>query len=70
MVRVGGADALYSTVHNLQRWNEALFNGEVLSEASLQTAFTPVTLNDGKIANAKGGDTATAGSFQGNDYET
>jgi CubicO group peptidase (beta-lactamase class C family) len=35
-----GAGSLYSTAHDLFRWNEALFNGRVLSAASLQTAFT------------------------------
>lgn len=55
MSRAGGAGALYSTVADLYRWNEAVFNGKVLSEASLAAAFTPVTLNDGKKATAVGG---------------
>ena len=55
MSRVGGAGALYSTVGDLYRWNEAVFNGRVLSESSLKAAFTPVTLNDGSEANAMGG---------------
>jgi CubicO group peptidase (beta-lactamase class C family) len=38
----GGAGALYSTVEDLYRWNEAVFNGKVLSEESLKAAFTPV----------------------------
>ncbi len=38
----GGAGALYSTVEDLFRWNEGLFNGKVLSEASLKAALTPV----------------------------
>ena len=42
MSRAGGAGALYSTVRDLYRWNEAVFNGKVLSEASLKAAFTPV----------------------------
>ena len=47
MTWAGGAGALYSTVRDLQRWNEALFNRHVLSEASLTAAFTPVTLPPG-----------------------
>ena len=39
----GGAGALYSTVRDLQLWNEAVFNRHVLSEASLKAAHTPVT---------------------------
>jgi CubicO group peptidase (beta-lactamase class C family) len=47
MSRAGGAGSLYSTVEDLYTWNEALFNGKVLSAESLKAAFTPVTLNDG-----------------------
>lgn len=47
MTRHGGAGALYSTIGDLYRWNEAVFNGQALSEASLTAAFTPVALNDG-----------------------
>jgi CubicO group peptidase (beta-lactamase class C family) len=42
MSKAGGAGAIYSTVGDLFRWNEAVFNGKVLSEASLEAAFTPV----------------------------
>src|SRR5207237_1030940 len=42
MSRAGGAGALYSTVGDLFRWNEAVFHGKVLREESLATAFTPV----------------------------
>jgi CubicO group peptidase (beta-lactamase class C family) len=38
----GGAGALYSTVGDLFRWNEALFNGHVVNEASFKAATTPV----------------------------
>jgi CubicO group peptidase (beta-lactamase class C family) len=48
MSRAGGAGSLYSTVEDLYLWNEALFNGKVLKEASLNAAFTPVVLNNGK----------------------
>jgi CubicO group peptidase (beta-lactamase class C family) len=40
----GGAGALYSTVGDLFRWNEALFGGRVLNAASLAAATTPVDL--------------------------
>jgi CubicO group peptidase (beta-lactamase class C family) len=42
MSRAGGAGALYSTVRDLYRWNEAIFNGKILSASSLKDAFTPV----------------------------
>ncbi len=42
MSKAGGAGALYSTVRDLYRWNEAVFNGKVLNESSLKAAFTPV----------------------------
>lgn len=54
MSRAGGAGALYSTVTDLYRWNEAVFNGKVLSEKNLAAAFTPVTLKDGSKAQAFG----------------
>ncbi len=55
MSRAGGAGALYSTVGDLYRWNEAVFKGKVLSESSLKAAFTPVKLNDGSEAASKYG---------------
>jgi len=48
MSRAGGAGALYSTVEDLYRWNEGVFNGKVLSEASLKAAFTAVKTQDNK----------------------
>ncbi len=51
----GGAGNLYSSVGDLYRWNEGLFNEQVLEPSSLQAAFTPVKLNDGKEADAIGG---------------
>ena len=47
MTWAGGAGALYSTVRDLHRWNEAIFTGQVLSESSLKAALTPVTLPPG-----------------------
>ncbi len=48
MSRAGAAGALYSTVEDLMRWNEGVFGGKVLSEASLKAAFTPVKLDSGE----------------------
>jgi hypothetical protein len=48
MSRAGGAGALYSTVEDLYRWNEGIFTGKVLKEASLQAAFTPVKTEENK----------------------
>jgi hypothetical protein len=46
MSRAGGAGALYSTVDDLDRWNEALFGGRVLSDASLKAATTPALIRE------------------------
>lgn len=40
----GGAGAIYSTVGDLFRWNEALFGGRVLKASSFKTMTTPVAL--------------------------
>ena len=48
MSRAGAAGSLYSTVEDLMRWNEGVFSGKVLSEESLQAAFTPYKLDSGK----------------------
>lgn len=40
----GGAGAIYSTVGDLFRWNEALFGGKILKPASFQAMTTPVKL--------------------------
>lgn len=42
MSRAGGAGALYSTVGDLMKWNEAIFSGKVLKEETLRKAFTAV----------------------------
>ncbi len=46
MSRAGAAGALYSTVRDLHRWNEAVFSGRVLSAASLAAAFTLMKTRD------------------------
>jgi CubicO group peptidase (beta-lactamase class C family) len=41
-----GVGDIYSTVKDLYKWNEVIFNGKVLSESSLKEAFTPAVLNN------------------------
>ncbi|WP_009960293.1 serine hydrolase domain-containing protein [Verrucomicrobium spinosum] len=41
MSQAGGAGEFYSTVGDLYRWNEAVFNGKVLSPESLSMAHRP-----------------------------
>jgi len=53
MSKAGGAGALYSTVGDLYRWNEGLFNGKVLKEPTLKAAFTPVVTGDGDTSQPK-----------------
>jgi CubicO group peptidase (beta-lactamase class C family) len=51
----GGAGVLFSTVEDLYRWNEGVFNGRVLDNASLKEAFTPVkTPENQDYYNSKG----------------
>ena len=45
-VEAGAAGNLYSTVEDLYKWNEALFGSKLLSDESLQAAFTPVEVKD------------------------
>src|SRR5439155_11520741 len=40
MSKAGGAGALYSTVGDLHRWNEGVFNGKVLKELNRPLART------------------------------
>lgn len=45
----------YSTAEDLYRWNEALYNGEVLDDAQLQKMLTPYILDEeGEFWNAYG----------------
>jgi CubicO group peptidase (beta-lactamase class C family) len=46
MSRAGGAGSLYSTLDDLNLWNEALFGGKVLSPASLDAALVPVVTTE------------------------
>ncbi|HPF91498.1 MAG TPA: serine hydrolase [Flavobacteriales bacterium] len=42
-----GEGGIYSTVHDLLRWNRALYNGQLVRQATLDVAFAPTILNDG-----------------------
>lgn len=50
MSHAGAAGAIYSTVEDLQRWNEGVFGGKVLQEESLAAAFTKAEVKDGDNA--------------------
>ncbi|MCP4180368.1 MAG: beta-lactamase family protein [bacterium] len=45
----GGAGSLYSTVEDLFLWNEAIFNGNILSQESIIAAHSPARLNNGEV---------------------
>lgn len=53
----GTAGALYATVGDLFRWNEAVFSHQVLSESSLASAFTPVKTKEESTASTEPKDT-------------
>jgi CubicO group peptidase (beta-lactamase class C family) len=55
MAWAGGAGALYSTVDDLYKWNEAIFTGKVLEDKSLKAALTSVVLNNGNTPPSKYG---------------
>lgn len=45
-----GVGSIYSTTKDLYKWNEAIFNGKVLSDTTLKVAFAPTVLNSsGKV---------------------
>lgn len=44
MSQAGGAGEIYSTVGDLFRWNEAIFNDRALKASSLKKAHTPVNV--------------------------
>jgi CubicO group peptidase (beta-lactamase class C family) len=50
----GGDGALYSTVEDLYRWNEKIFNGQVLDAASFKAAFTPVATKPSQLNSGNG----------------
>jgi CubicO group peptidase (beta-lactamase class C family) len=50
----GGDSALYSTVEDLYRWNEGIFNCRVLDAASLKAAFIPVVMEASQLNSGYG----------------
>jgi len=43
-----GEDGVYSTVGDMLKWDRALYTEKLVSKATLQEAFTPAVLNNGK----------------------
>jgi CubicO group peptidase (beta-lactamase class C family) len=43
--------ALYLNLHDMAKWDAALYTEKLLKESSLQQMWTPVKLNDGKTEN-------------------
>jgi CubicO group peptidase (beta-lactamase class C family) len=54
MTHAGGAGNIYSTVDDLFTWNEALFNGKVLSPESFADVTTKAKLNNDENVSAFG----------------
>jgi CubicO group peptidase (beta-lactamase class C family) len=48
---VAGDGAVYSTTGDLFKWDQALYTEKLVSKSTLNTAFTPVRLNNGKTYN-------------------
>jgi CubicO group peptidase (beta-lactamase class C family) len=47
-ILTSGAGGIYSTTEDLARWDRALYSGILVSKATLEEAYTPYTLADGK----------------------
>jgi CubicO group peptidase (beta-lactamase class C family) len=47
-----GEDGIYSTLNDLYKWDQALYTGRLVSQATLGMAFTPGVANDGKELSA------------------
>ena len=63
----GGAGAMYSTVDDLAKWNQALYEGKVIDKKSLDAALTPATLKGGDEPPMKYGYGLIIGKFRGTD---
>lgn len=46
-----GPGRVSSTVDDLLKWDQALYTNQLISQETLQDAFTPATLNDGSLSN-------------------
>jgi CubicO group peptidase (beta-lactamase class C family) len=63
----GAAGALFSTLEDLLKWNEALHSGRVLSEKSYRAATTPITLKSGDKASMNYGYGLVMTKYRGQD---
>jgi len=61
----GGAGAMYSTVDELLKWNQALHGGKVLNEKSMKQALTPAVLKNGNAPSMKYGYGLGINTFRG-----
>ncbi len=46
-----GPGRMSSTAEDLLKWDQALYTNQLVNQQTLQEAFTPMKLNDGKISN-------------------
>ena len=51
MSGIAGDGAIYSTTGDLYKWDRALYTNKLVSEKTLENAFTPVMLNDSSTYN-------------------
>ncbi len=63
----GGAGAMYSTVDDLLKWNQALHSGKVLNEKSFTAAITPTVLKTGEQPSMKYGYGLGLNNYRGAD---
>jgi len=63
----GAAGALYSTLEDLDKWNNALYSGKVLSESSMKSALTVVQLKNGAKPQMNYGYGLITGNYRGLD---
>jgi len=47
-ILTSGAGGIYSTVEDLYKWDRALYTEKLITQKTLQEAFTPALLNNGK----------------------
>jgi len=63
----GAAGAMYSTVDDLLKWNQALHSGKVLNEKSFDAALTPAVLKNGEEPSMRYGYGLGLNKFRGVD---
>jgi CubicO group peptidase (beta-lactamase class C family) len=61
----GAAGALYSTLEDLDKWNNALYSGKVLNESSMKAALTVVQLKNGTKPQMNYGYGLVTGNYRG-----